>query len=78
MKAIPDSTRRTVRFDGNTEPHFHFLDENSGELLDLEGEVKKLVPILDGLGGDIKVSGVEVTIRGQRPNRHTSKNKIDV
>ena len=52
-----------VVYDSNLEEHYHFLDENTGELFDIDPQLVSLSP---KLGKDFKVSSVEVVFRGKR------------
>jgi Fur family iron response transcriptional regulator len=52
----------SVFYDMNTEKHFHFLDEKTGRLLDIEEEELGIeLHLRDGL----KAERVEVLVRGQ-------------
>ncbi|MCB0272908.1 MAG: hypothetical protein KDD46_07830, partial [Bdellovibrionales bacterium] len=57
---IGDSTK--VQFDANTKHHYHFYDETSGKLMDIDPaqvEVKTHLP------KGVKLSEVEVVIKGK-------------
>ena len=57
---------RIVRYDRNTKPHFHFLDEVTGEMIDLDPKVLKVSPNLSLLGSEFNISEINVTIKGRR------------
>lgn len=50
-------------YDSNVIDHYHFLDEHSGELLDVDPDHVALVP---NLGPGFRISGVDVLLRGTR------------
>jgi len=52
-----------VLYDNNLSSHFHFLDEETGELLDVDPVDVRLDPILTQ---DFQVRAVEVLLRGTR------------
>jgi Fe2+ or Zn2+ uptake regulation protein len=51
-------------FDANTAPHHHFIDEETGELLDVSGD-RLAVTGLDSLE-DLEVTSYMVVIRGRK------------
>ena len=52
-----------VLYDNNLSSHFHFLDEETGELLDVDPVDVRLDPVLTQ---DYQVRAVEVLLRGTR------------
>ncbi len=58
---FPHSDR--VVYDCNTEQHFHFVDEASGEIFDLGEEQLKVIP---QLGKKFQIHGVEVILTGRK------------
>lgn len=52
-----------VLYDNNLESHYHFLDEETGELLDVDPAEIRLEPALTA---DYQVRAVEVLLRGTR------------
>ncbi len=52
-----------VIYDSNTDDHFHFLDESSGQIIDIE---KQMVRVNPKLAEQFQVQGVEVLLRGKR------------
>ena len=52
-----------VIYDWNTELHYHFLDEKTGELIDIEPED---LDVRLRLKKNFKVKGMEVLVRGTR------------
>jgi len=69
LKEVPDPERGSVRYDCNTEPHFHFIDEETGEMQDLEPSALKVSPNLQLLDGSYQIREVEVTLKGKRINK---------
>jgi Fur family iron response transcriptional regulator len=58
---LPHSDR--VIYDNNMETHYHFLDEKSGELIDIpSGNLE----FKTDLGKEFKINQVEILIRGTR------------
>ncbi len=52
-----------VLYDNNLDSHYHFLDEETGELLDVDPAEIRLEP---ALAADYQVRAVEVLLRGTR------------
>ncbi|MNT93941.1 Peroxide-responsive repressor PerR [compost metagenome] len=52
-----------VLYDNNLNSHFHFLDEETGELLDVDPVDIRLEP---ALAAEYQVHAVEVLLRGTR------------
>jgi Fe2+ or Zn2+ uptake regulation protein len=65
LKEVKDQESAVVRFDCNLEPHFHFIDEESGRFFDIPTEAIQLQTQSQMLEKDFKVSTVEVTLRGR-------------
>ncbi|MCF7802019.1 MAG: transcriptional repressor [Candidatus Marinimicrobia bacterium] len=63
VQAIRFDHSDKVIYDSNTEPHFHFLDEDSGTLLDIQPEQ---VQINLNLPEDVLVNDISILIRGKR------------
>ncbi len=59
---LPQSDK--VIYDTNVSDHYHFLDEKTGELFDLDPEMVEVSPRLKS---GYRVSGIDVVIRGTRP-----------
>ncbi len=53
----------SVLYDNNLDEHYHFLDERTGELLDIDPAALSLSP---KLGEGFRITGVEVLVRGTR------------
>ncbi|MDB5038264.1 MAG: Peroxide stress regulator [Bacteriovoracaceae bacterium] len=66
LKEVQDSNQRSVRYDCNTTPHFHFIDEATGQMMDLDPEVLRISPDLSKLGAEFKIREIEVTLRGRK------------
>ncbi len=58
---FPHSER--VIYDWCTEDHYHFVDEQTGELMDLSPEQLAIIP---KLGKGFQVTSVEVLLKGKR------------
>jgi Fur family iron response transcriptional regulator len=56
-----------VVYDANVEPHFHFVDESTGQVFDLD---PCLVQIKTQLASDFAIKDIDVVIRGERKNHH--------
>ena len=52
-----------VRFDGNVEPHHHFIDRDTGRIYDLDFDAVE-ISNLDKLGRKFKIDRVSVTLEG--------------
>lgn len=63
VQAIRFDHSDKVIYDRNTEPHFHFLDEDSGTLHDIQPEQ---VQINLNLPEDVLVNDISILIRGKR------------
>jgi len=57
---------RLIRYDRNTKPHFHFLDESTGEMIDLDPKVLKVIPNFSLFGDEFQISEINVTVKGRR------------
>lgn len=58
---LPHSER--VIYDNNLESHYHFLDEKTGELVDITPDKLELKA---SLGSEFKINQVDILIRGTR------------
>lgn len=75
VQAVRDPHSDSVRYDCNTQAHFHFYDEDSGRLIDLEPELLKIHPNFRGLSEKYEVSEIDVTLRGRvKKNRNPNEN----
>ncbi len=54
-----------ILYDNNLEDHFHFLDEITGQVIDLPLTEVQVVHQLDQKMQNVKVTGLDVVIRGQ-------------
>ena len=72
--AVKDPASDKWRYDCNTKPHFHFFDEASGQLVDLEPSVLRIQPDFSKLYADFEVNSIEVTVKGKL-RRSSTKNK---
>lgn len=66
LKEVKDPNSDRVRYDCNTKPHFHFLDEETGEMLDLDPRALKISPNHEMLGRSFEIKEIEVILRGRR------------
>jgi Fe2+ or Zn2+ uptake regulation protein len=62
-------TKRSLRYDRNTKPHFHFLDEETGEMHDLDPRALKVSPNQSLLGSQFDISEINVTVKGRRTKK---------
>jgi Fur family iron response transcriptional regulator len=65
LKAVKDPKRDLVRFDCNTKPHFHFYDEATSRLYDLDPRLLRIQPDFSRLREKFEISEVEVTVKGR-------------
>lgn len=61
LKALKLSHSEKVIYDNNINTHYHFLDEKSGELFDIDSNNFEFK---HSLGDSFKVSGVDILIKG--------------
>ncbi len=66
LREIQDSSTRSIRYDCNMEPHYHFVDEVTGRMYDLMPDLLKMKPDLSRLDSEFKVREIDVTLRGRR------------
>lgn len=69
LKEVKDTASERVRYDCNTNPHFHFIDEETGEMLDLDPRSLQVSPNRELLGTDFEINEIEVILRGRRPSK---------
>lgn len=69
LKEVPDPLQRSVRYDCNTHPHFHFVDISTGRIYDLPSEFLEIKSRLADWDPSIKIQEMEVTLRGHRPSQ---------
>jgi len=75
VKAVRDPNLDTWRYDCNTQPHFHFYDEESGKLMDLDPRVLRVSPDFSRLQSQFEVSEIEVTVKGRIKKSQEGENK---
>jgi Fur family peroxide stress response transcriptional regulator len=61
--------KRCIRYDRNTKPHFHFIDEDTGEMHDLDPRALKVSPNQSLLGSQYVISEINVTVKGRRSKK---------
>lgn len=66
LKEVKDSSSDRVRYDCNTKPHFHFVDEETGEMFDLDPSALQISPNHEMLGKNFKINEIEVILRGRK------------
>jgi len=66
LRVIQDPITHKHRYDCNTRPHFHFYDEESGQLLDLDPSVLKVSPNFNRLNDEFDIKDIEVVVRGRK------------
>jgi Fur family iron response transcriptional regulator len=54
-----------VLYDNNLEDHFHFLDEVTGQVIDLPREDVKVTHRLDQKMQNVTITGLDIVFRGQ-------------
>lgn len=62
LRSIQDDRTDAIRYDCNLEPHHHFLDEETGRMMDIPSSS---VGIKTQLSQDYQVSSVDVFVRGR-------------
>jgi Fe2+ or Zn2+ uptake regulation protein len=66
LVAVKDPASDKWRYDCNTKPHFHFFDETTGQMVDLDASVLRIQPDFSKLYADFEVNSIEVTVKGTR------------
>lgn len=77
LTAVKDPASDKLRYDCNTRPHFHFYDEKTGKLVDLDPSVLRISPDFSKLNAEFEVTGIEVTVKGRRRIKPLQKNNPD-
>jgi len=65
LNSLKDQDSGTIRYDCNTSPHFHFIDEDSGKIYDVSEDVVKVSTNAKYLNQEFEVSSIDVTLRGK-------------
>lgn len=65
LQEVRDPHESIVRYDCNTRPHFHFYDEESGRMYDLDPRLLRIAPDFSKLNESFEVSEIEVTVKGK-------------
>lgn len=73
LREVREAPSEAVRYDRNTKPHFHFFDEATGEMHDLDPRVLRIAPDMTMLGADYQVTGIEVTVRGTMKSKPSNQ-----
>ncbi len=76
LKAVRDPKSETWRYDCNTRPHFHFFDEQTGRMHDLDPRLLRIAPDFNRLNEQFEVSEIEVTVKGRLKDEWV-QNKLD-
>lgn len=63
---VKDPKSDRLRYDCNTKAHFHFYDEESGRMYDLDPQLLKVSPNFEAMQSKYEVRGIEVTLRGKK------------
>jgi len=66
LKLLQDPVTHKYRYDCNVTPHFHFYDEESQQLMDLDPSILRIQPNFSKLGESFVVKEIEVVLRGHR------------
>ncbi len=69
LREVKDPATKSVRYDPNVKPHYHFIDEETGAMMDLDPRVLRINPDLNLLGRDFQITGIEVTLRGHKKSK---------
>lgn len=82
LQAVKDQATGHIRYDCNLEPHFHFQDEESGQLYDLPASALKISKNSSFLNEDFDIREMSIvlkgTLKGSRPKwmkQKSEKNK---
>lgn len=67
---VRDPRMKSIRYDCKVEPHFHFFDETSGEIYDLEPSQVEVYPRLPRC---FQITGMELTLRGRKNSKVLDK-----
>ena len=67
-----------MRYDPTTKPHFHFIDEQTGRVEDLDPKLLKIIPHPDLLGTKFQISEMDVIVRGRRIHTPLSKTNEEI
>lgn len=66
LAMVRDPNSDVVRYDCNTKPHFHFFDETTGKMIDLDPRLLKISPNFAELQEQFEIRGIEVTVKGRK------------
>jgi Fur family iron response transcriptional regulator len=68
LREVRSPHEESLRYDGNLEPHHHFIDRDTGEIVDIGfGDVE--ISNIDSLKRKFKIEHLTVTIEGSRRSR---------
>lgn len=76
LKEVQDPNIKSVRYDCKTEPHFHFIDEESGQMFDLDPELLPVELQSIKLSKEFEITGIDVTLRGRLSPDRKSLEKV--
>lgn len=65
IRLVQDPKSEKNRYDCNTHPHFHFYDEDTGQMIDLDPEILKINPDFEKIKNQFEIRGMDVTLRGR-------------
>jgi Fe2+ or Zn2+ uptake regulation protein len=66
LKEIQDPKTRRSRYDCNIHPHYHFVDESTGRIMDLDPELLQISPDFSKLSQEFEIREIEITLRGRK------------
>lgn len=75
LKVVPDPLTEKQRYDANTQAHFHFYDEDTGRLVDLDPSLLRVSPNFSKLNAEFEVKQIEVMLRGRLKRSLKNRNK---
>jgi len=68
LREVRSPHEESLRYDGNIEPHHHFIDRETGEIVDISfGDVE--ITNIESLKRKFKIENLSVTIEGSRRQR---------
>ncbi|TVQ79857.1 MAG: transcriptional repressor [Bradymonadales bacterium] len=73
IRAVKDPGTEKLRYDCNVEPHFHFYDESTGELTDLDPRLCEVDTKLLKIDASYEIAEIDVLIRGRKKKSPNEK-----
>lgn len=66
LQAVQDPYQESIRYDPNVKPHFHFIDEETGHMEDLDPRAIRVSPNTQLLGSNYEIREIEVLLKGKK------------